>query len=354
MNLENLLIQMPNDKQEIIIQAPKDVPLEFRELIIRALTKNRNKTQLLRMRKADPLVKFILHKIFVKRENCVIKILGKVQRGKSTIALELAWRIMSYLFNVGLIIWYPEMFSDLYAKGVKRGDVMIYEEIGTEAGGLPRRRWYDFNNLLLLDIMQTHGFEGTILILTLPSSKYLDSNTEPLIDIEIEAKSIDRRNGLNYFTAYEIQWNEELQKSYKHCLIDEAGNKVELYAWKRTIPKELIADYKVAEQEFKRHVQARVNELVKKKNVTLEDETDYVEQILNDLVKFTTLRNNKLYVNKSLIENEFNIGRRISNKLKLRVEREILNNEDYKEEKLLLQTNLRADENTTKSTNTPP
>lgn len=293
------------------------------------------------MRTADPLTKYILHKVFVDRENCVIKILGPVQKGKSTVAQEIAWRVMSYLFHIGLIVWYPEMFSEVYNKGVKRGDVMIYEEIGTEAGGLPRRRWYEFNNLLLLDIMQTHGFEGTILILTLPSSKYLDSNTEPLIDIEIEVKKIDRRNGLNYFTAYEVQWNEEMQKSYKHCLEDENGNKVELYAWRRTIPQHILDDYKVVEKKFKRYIQQRVNELVQKKQVTPEDQEKFTKDILKDLESFTTLRNNKLYVNKSLIEDEFNIGRRISSKIKLKVEREIMENDDYLDERAMLQSNLR-------------
>ena len=293
------------------------------------------------MRKADPLTKYILHKIFVLRENCVIKILGKLQKGKSTIAMEIAWRVMSYLFSIELVVWYPEMFSAIYKKGVKRGDVIMYEEIGTEAGGLPRRRWYEFNNLLLLDIMQTHGFEGTVMILTLPSSKYLDSNTEPLIDIEIEAKKIDRRNNLNYFTAYEVEWNEDLKETYKHCFVDENGNKIELFAWKRTMPKELIADYKKAEKEFKRYVQKRVNELIRKKQITPEDESSFFNDIMQDLESFTTLRNNKLYVNKSLIESEFNIGRRISNKIKLKVEREILENDDYLEERAMLQTYLR-------------
>lgn len=305
------------------------------------MKKNRNRTQLLRIRKADPLTRYILHKIFVKRENCIIKILGKVQRGKSTIALELAWRIMSYLFNADLIVWYPEQFSSIYNKGVKRGDVILYEEIGTEAGGLPRRRWYDFNNLLLLDIMQTHGFEGTVLILTLPSSKYLDSNTEPLIDIEIEAKKIDRRNKINYFTAYNIEWNEDLQQIYKHCLLDENGNKIELFGWKRTIPDEFISQYKEREGEFKHFIQKRVNDLIEKKQVTAGDEQDYLEEIMNDLKSFTIERNNQISVSSTLIQNKYNVGRRIAKKIKLKVEREILDNDKYIEERSMLNSYLR-------------
>jgi hypothetical protein len=181
------------------------------ELLTLALKKNRTKTQLLRYRYADPLIRWIIKKVFIDRENCLIKITGGRQKGKSNIGKEIGWRLLLYLFNINSIVFHPEHFSKIYKDGTKRGDVILYEEIGTEAGGLPRRRWYDFNNLLVLDIMQTEGFEGVVCILTLPSAKYLDSNVEPLIDIQIEAKKIDRKNHTNIFNAYWCEWSEEKQ-----------------------------------------------------------------------------------------------------------------------------------------------
>lgn len=295
-----------------------------------ALTKKRTKTQLFRIRKCkDPLVKWILMKIYVHRENCIIKIIGKVQKGKSTIAQELAWRLLPWLFHVGFIVFHPDKFSEVYNYGVKRGDPIIYEEIGTEAGGLAKRRWYDFNNMLILDIMQTHGFEGTICILTLPSSKYLDSNAEPLIDIEIEAMKIDRRHKVNVFRAYWCEWSEKEQKLYKHCFLDDDRIRVEVFRWKRTIPKELIKAYKKKEREFKRWIQKRVNEQVKKKQITEEDEDNFFKDMMSRIKEFMVVRNQRYHVSVPLIETEFRVGHRIARRLRLRAEKEILSNPDF-------------------------
>lgn len=298
-------------------------------LMTLALKKNRTLTQIMRMKHLDPLTRWIIKKVFIDRQNCVIRIYGKVQRGKSTIALELAWRVLKGLFDVKFIVFHPEQFSDLYAKGVKRGDVILYEEIGTEAGGLNRRRWYEFNNLLLLDIMQTHGFEGTIMIMTLPSKKYLDSNAEPLLDIDIEAKRVDRVNGTNIFTAYWVEYDEEKKKIYKHCFKDQDGNNVEIFAWSRTHPDALRDSYKNKEHEFKHWVQGRVNEEVRKKKISQDDEDVMFEDIMKNLNSYLTNRNNITRVSSQLIEMDKRVGHRIADRLKMRVEKEILENDAY-------------------------
>ena len=295
------------------------------------------------MKKADPLTKWILNKVYVDRENCIIKILGKVQKGKSTIALELAWRLLPYLFTSKSIVWQPEQFAERYIKkgGMKRGDPSIYEEIGTEAGGLPRRRWYEFNNLLVLDIFQTHGFEGGIAEITLPSSKYLDSNLDPLIDIIIEAKKIDRANGVNIFTAYWVEYDEETQKVYKHSFIDDDGNKVEAFAWRRTFDPELLKQYKEDEKEFKHWIQARVFQEVRRKRLTEDEEESNFKSILKDVRSFLVkIRGGKIIVSSKLIEDRFKIGGRIAERLKLKLEREILTNPEYKTLKTLISSKL--------------
>ena len=310
-------------------------------MLVLALKKNRTKTQLLRIKNADPLVKWILKKIFVDRENCVIKILGKVQKGKSTIGMELKWRLLPIIEDfIETIIFHPEGLSGFYVKGVKRGDTVIWEEIGTEAGGIPRRRWYEFNNILIIDIMQTHGLEGTVCVIDLPSSKYLDSNTEPLIDVQIEAKKIDRKNQVNIFTAYWLEWDEEQQKTYKHCFTDDDGEKVEVFAWKRTFPHELLMQYKEKEREFKRWVQERVNQEIRRKKITEEDEDKMFLKIMEEPKSFMEVRNNKLKVSRALIETEFKIGHRIGRRLQVRVEKEILTNPKYSSLKESISSNL--------------
>ena len=313
--------------------------------MVQALQKNRTRTQLLRMRKADPLTKWILHKIYVDRENCIIKILGKVQRGKSTVAKEISWRALPYLFTMKNVVWRPEQFAEQYTSGVKRGDPMMYEEIGTEAGGLPRRRWYEFNNLLIMDIMQTHGFEGGICILTLPSSKYLDSNLDPLIDIVIEVKKIDRDKQTNIFTAYWVEYGEgevgKPGKIYRHSFLDENGEKVEAFAWKRTFPHELLLQYKEAEKEFKHWIQTRVFEEVRRKKITSDQEEEMTREILKEINQYLIkIRGGKTIISCKLIEDRFKIGFRISERIKYKAEREILTNPQYNILRTLISSKL--------------
>lgn len=217
----------------------------------------------------------------------------------------------------------------------------MYEEIGSEAGGLPRRRWYEFNNLLVIDIFQTHGFEGGICLLTLPSSKYLDSNLEPLIDITIEAKKVDRDTGTNIFTAYWNEYDDETQKVYKHSFLDENGEKIESFAWKRTAPKELTQAYKEAERDFKHWIQQRVFQEVKRKRINEQEE----ETIFNDLMKevnsfLIKIRGGKIVISQSLIEDRFKIGNRIALRLKFKAEKEILSNPQYISLKALITSKL--------------
>lgn len=309
--------------------------------MIQALKKNRTKTQLERIKRADPLTKWILKKIFVDRENCMIKVLGKIQRGKSTVATELKWRLLPIIENfVDTIIFHPEGLSGFYIKGVKRGDVVVWEEIGTESGGISRRRWYEFNNILVIDVMQTHGFEGTVCIVDLPSSKYIDSNTEPLIDVQIEVKKIDRRNKTNIFVAYRLEWDENQQKVYKHCFTDDNGEKIETFAWRRTFPKEVIKQYKEKEEEFKRWVQQRVDQEIRRKKITPDEEEQMFLKIMENVKNVLVVRNNKFNVSRPLIENEFKIGHRLGSRLKMRVEKEILTNPKYSPLKASLSSNL--------------
>jgi hypothetical protein len=295
------------------------------------------------MRRADPLTKWILHKIYVDRENCIIKIIGKVQKGKSTISREISWRCLPWLFTILNIIWNPEQFSKRYIDGggIKRGDPLIYEEIGTEAGGLPRRRWYEFNNLLVIDIFQTHGFEGGVCILNLSSSKYLDSNLEPLIDITIEAKKVDRDTGTNIFTAYWNEFDDETQKVYKHSFLDENGEKIESFAWKRTAPDELTQAYKEAERDFKHWIQERVFQEVKRKRINEQEEDIIFNDLMKDVNSFLIrIRGGKIVISRSLIEDRFKIGNRVAERLKYRAEKKILSDIQYISLKALITSKL--------------
>jgi hypothetical protein len=102
----------------------------------------------------------------------------------------------------------------------------------------------------------------------------------------------------------------------------------------------LLKQYKDKEHEFKKWVQVRVNDEVRKKKVTEEDEDNFFSDMMRKINDFIVLRNNKSYVSIALIEMEFRVGNRVAQRLKLKAEKEILSNPAFLPLRSSLSSNL--------------
>lgn len=272
-----------------------------------------------------PVLNHVWDKVHKDRENCLILTTGKVQKGKSSTNLELADRLdRPYFscspsekfgfFSINQVAWMPEKFTDIISHmKLKRGSVIMFEEIGTESGGVNRRKWYDFNNFIVNDVLQTFGFEGLVVFFSVPTLNYVDKNTYRLMDIRIQAQGKDIRQKTNTFKAWQLDYNEDLDTLYRHNFYDDQGRKVPFYRIKRTVDKTILKQFYDAEEEYKKWIQEQGNKRLKeahnKKEMFSEEEVSniLIEDFKGDQ-KYWKTWHSKRIVNKGLVQNKYNLG----------------------------------------------
>lgn len=265
----------------------------------------------------SPLYRDIWNKVHTKRENCLILTVGKVQKGKSTVNNIIGYNV-DPLFTADTSYFQPQRWAyDLAKKKFKRGRFIMFEEIGTESGGMNRRKWYDFNNFVVNDILQTFGYEGIIVAFSVPSMNYIDKNALLLMDYKIEVLDKDLKNRTNTAKVFRLEYNESYGKLYRHFLRDNTGGKVDPYYFKMPNDerfKNIIKMFKSKENIFKKDIQKQGALKLKQRFSTECDIEEVVEELVNnftigDKTLWVYHRNlQRWYPKKGLIKSKYNIG----------------------------------------------
>lgn len=268
----------------------------------------------------DPFCKQVISKVYYKRENCLILTTGEVQKGKTTVNVSYASKLDPD-FGAHRIVWLPQDFSRmLVEQKLKRGSAILFEEVGTEAGGIPRRKWFAFNNFIINDVLQTFGFEGLIVFLSVPSMSYIDSNALKLMDYKISVKDKDIKKNLNYVQILRMQYNDEIDRIYYHRLKDKKGNSIKYFAIKRTDNKELLKHVFDEEAKYKKWIQTQGLERIEKKfREKTTDVKPIVEKLIedfNDGKNYWKFSRGKYYLIQGLVMEDFDIGGGKFSKLK--------------------------------------
>lgn len=269
-----------------------------------------------------------------RRENCLILTTGKVQKGKSRLNLTFA-SSLDPEFTIDRCVWMPTKFTELIHKGhLKRGNAVMFEEIGTEAGGIPRRKWYDFNNFIINDVLQTFGFEGLIVFLSVPTMDYIDTNALKLVDYRIIAKEKYMKHDATLCKIYEWEWNEDTKKFYRRNIMDYDKTRKKNWLIK-VLPdsSKLVKQFYQKEFEYKRWIQKQgFNRIAKEfADLTPIDELRIQEEIFKDLQKgsldFWKIHNNQRILSKGVVQTRFGIGSRIFERIRDNVYHQIRNDD---------------------------
>jgi hypothetical protein len=232
----------------------------------------------------SPFYYHVYNKVHVKRENCLIVTTGKVQKGKSTVNCISGYNL-DPRFTGDTAFFTPDKFSySIATKFFKRGRFILFEEVGTESGGMNRRKWYDFNNFVVNDVFQTFGYEGLIVAFSVPSLKYIDKNSLILMDYKIEVLDKNLKEKTNRAKIFELEYNETYDKLYRHYLKNHLGEKVTEYHFK--LPnterfKEIYGTFKSREKEFKKKIQ---KEGARKLREAFTTKRENIEEIVDKLV----------------------------------------------------------------------
>ena len=275
----------------------------------------------MKLKSNNPFVIDVWKKVYIDRENCNILITGHVQKGKTTVGISLA-REFNSNFSSKYMLYHPKnVIKFINENDLKRGDVLLIEEMGTEAGGVSRRKWYDFNNFLFNDVLQTYGFEGLIVMIDAPYIDFIDSNTLKLMNYRARVIGKDLKTEENLCKILKFEWDDENQKYYRESVRDFTGKKINNFWIKRTQDSELLRDCRKKEIEFKKWVQQQANERINK-DFNTGDDFDKLMKQANKNKNIWRIRGKRKFVHIGAVMNEMNVGSVLAGRIKTKLENE--------------------------------
>jgi len=191
----------------------------------------------------------------------------------------------------------------------KRGVVKVLDEFGV---GMNHRAWYSFLNQSMSYVMQTHGHEGKVIIVTSPYDDYVDKDARKLFDMIVEM--LKKNDKKRYATARiaEMQYNQKMKKIYYKYPRGRFENGVvkRVNAFKiKYPPKDIMERYFKTQSEIKLSLKSELaKEAVSievKKTVGKFRPEDYIEKIRAEPEKFVKELFGRRYINREYVMNEF-------------------------------------------------
>jgi len=126
----------------------------------------------------------IWRRVHIQKQNAIVLVWGDTGIGKSWFSLWLAC-ILDPTFAENLkerVIFHPKEFLINLKRNVyKRGNVVILEEVGTSVGA---REWYSRINRAIMKVLQTFRNKRLIVIMTVPSPSFVDTQSRKLTNFD--------------------------------------------------------------------------------------------------------------------------------------------------------------------------
>ena len=282
------------------------------------------------MESKTPLADGIRNVIFRRRMNYSIIITGRPQLRKSTVAIGIAMDITRGKFDLtrDMGIIKTKKYLEILDTSAKRGAVKILDEFGV---GMNHRAWYGFLNQAMSYVMQTHGHEGKVVIVTSPYEDYVDKDARKLFNMIIEMQKKNDRKGYAIGRVAEMQYNEKMKKIYyklpRGRFPDGVIRRINAFKFKYP-PKDIMDEYFKEQSEIKLTLKSELTAQaglieIKKMGQTFNPD-DYVKKILENPDKFTKEWQGKTIVVLENIMNEFvGIGRYRAMRIKSKAEVEL-------------------------------
>lgn len=266
-----------------------------------------------------PLYKTIYKRVYHKKQNALILIVGDVGTGKSTLALRIAEKLDPTFTKDNIrerVVIQPEQFSELIAKAdddkLAAGSVVIIDEAGASA--MASRDWYSIGNKMISHILQTFRYRRLILIMTVPNMSFIDVHARKLINFLIETKKIDFNTRKTKARVWKLNFNKISGQSDPYRIRftkkDEYGEDVTLDCMWFTKPDiKLVHAYDKYADEFKQGIiEKAMTNIAKTKNKVKKkqfDAREIAEKIISNKDRYFK-ENGRM--NRGLIEVEFGIG----------------------------------------------
>ncbi len=239
------------------------------------------------------LYRTIWNDVYRREKSAGFIILGQTGSGKSWLGLKIASDLdPSFEANMKQrIVYTAEEFIQLVAYGgLKRGNVVIFDELG-HAEGADSRASMSRTNRLLGGIVSTYRQMGLIVIWILPTLTQLDKNIRMVsITGYFKILGIDYKKKQTRASYYANSLNPVYGKSYYKTPIMKRGDRVvKVKSFRFNAPsKSLAKEYKKRKMEFVSYIAKKAADENKPDIVASKKSSiaEYVEDVKSRLGEF--------------------------------------------------------------------
>ncbi len=215
----------------------------------------------------DAHINSIKARIYEKNQNYLAIFTGATGSGKSYSCMGLALSFMPNLSIEHIVFSAKEFFALLNSGKLKKGDVIIWEELGTTA---PSTDWYTKQNRAVKEILETFRTDNLIVFFNVPFIKFIDSKIRMLFHGHYKAKGYSVKQKIGYVKPYGVDYNDYQDKLYFPIpKVNIEGFYVKLdYLTIQKIPAKLANAYEKKRAEYLATIKAKhekaINEDTKK------------------------------------------------------------------------------------------
>jgi ABC-type dipeptide/oligopeptide/nickel transport system ATPase component len=276
------------------------------------------------------LRKKIWEPINERNEHYVGGIVGREGSAKSYTALGIA-ETVDPTFSAEQVFFEPKDFME-HLRDTPKDELQGKVFVGDEAGvGMGNRTWYEKDQVLLNQALQTVRDDNIALIVTLPRLEELDVQTEGRLKgfFEMVGKDTERMIATARYKMVDPSRGGQDKIYKKYVRVHRGGAKVKLREVQFRPPSDsLVEEYEPKKQKFKEELYGEVIE-ESGDDETQEDKTERLKEIANVVVdnedKYLSKHggNGTMYLDKDLIKMEHGLSRRDAQKVKKLAEKEV-------------------------------
>lgn len=195
-------------------------------------------------------IKYIKYRI-IRNKNFLSGTYGTTGSGKSYVDLSVAEMLNpDFADHPERMCFSPLTLMVLINSGkLKRGDVIILEELGIQAGN---RDWQSLFNKVIVQLLQTFRHLGLILLINVPYEDFIDVHVRKLMHGSWRTRTIDYSKSICTIKPQIVQYNDRTKKFYYKYLRIKKGKKI-IVIKKWNIPKpsaKLVKIYEKHKTEF--------------------------------------------------------------------------------------------------------
>jgi len=215
---------------------------------------------------------------------------GQTGSGKSFSSLSIAEQL-DPKFTIDQCVFGGIELMDLINSGkLKRGSVIIFEEMGVE---MDARNWQSLTNKMLNYLFQTFRHKGFILIMNSPFMDFVDKSTRKLFHAELQTVGINFKTEEVKLKPMLLQYNARKQKFYyKRLKVITSEGRIPINIWKVIKPsKKLLKEYEIKKKNYTDQLNKDIcDKLRESKNGKKKELTEIQQEVLDFLKEGKTVK----------------------------------------------------------------